>query len=186
MMTKEVIRDVESKMRKSIDSARREFMEVRTGRAHTGLIEGLHVDYYGTKTMFRELASISVPDPKTIIIAPWDPTVIQAAEKAIMESHLGITPSNDGKVIRLSIPPLSEERREELKKVVRDMAEKSRVSLRTIRRDANDKIKKMKSDKTVSEDEEFKAHEEIQKMTDKFIKEIDTLVDAKSAELTKH
>lgn len=186
MISKEIIKDVDGKMKKSIESARREFTEVRTGRAHTGLIEGLHVDCYDSKMMMKEVASISIPDPKTIVIQPWDPTVIQSIEKAILDSHLGVMPTNDGKLVRLSIPPLSEERREDLKKVVREMAEKSRISLRTIRRDANDKIKKLKADKTISEDEEFKAHEEIQKMTDRYIKEIDQLVDAKTAELSHH
>lgn len=185
MSVKDLVRDTESKMKKSIESAQREFAEVRTGRAHPGLIEGLHADYFGTPTMFKELASVSVPDPRTIIIQPWDASVIPEIEKAITNSNLGITPSNDGKIVRLPIPPLSEERREELKKVVKEMAEKSRISLRTIRREANDKLKKMKSDKEISEDEEFKSHDEVQKLTDKYIKEIDTLLDEKSKSLTE-
>lgn len=180
MIVKEIIKDTEVKMKKTIESARREFAEVRTGRAHPGLIEGMHVDYFGTSTSFKQIASITTPDPRTVIIQPWDVSVIPEIEKAIANSSLGITPTNDGKVVRLSIPPLSEERRSELAKVVKEMAEKSRISLRTIRRDANDKLKKLQNDKTISEDEHFKAHEEVQKLTDKYIKEIDVLLEDKS------
>jgi ribosome recycling factor len=186
MSVREVIRDVENKMKKSIEATKREFAEVRTGRAHPGLIEGLHADYYGTPTMFKELASITIPDPKTIVIQPWDASVIPEIEKAIQNSHLGITPMNDGKVVRLPIPPLSEERRNEMKKVVKDMAEKGKISLRTIRRDANDRMKKLKSDKTISEDDDRRAQDEIQKLTDQYIKEVDRLVDEKSAALSVH
>ena len=184
MITKPVVQDAETKMKKSIESAKREFSEVRTGRAHPGLIEGMHIDYYGTPTLVKQIANITSPDPKTVIIQPWDVTAIPELEKAILNSKLGITPTNDGKIMRLSIPPLSEERREELRKVVKDMAEKSKVSLRTIRRDANDRLKKMQLEKTASEDESFRAQDEIQKLTDKFIKEIDSLIDEKTKELT--
>jgi len=183
MPIKDVIKDLESKMKKAIESARREFSEVRTGRAHTGLIEGLHVDYYGTLTMVKEMASISVPDPRTIAIQPWDASIIPEIEKAIQNSNLGLMPNNDGKIIRLSIPQLSEERREDLKKMVKDMAEKARISLRSIRRDANDRLKKLEADKVVSKDEGFKAHEDVQKITDKYIKEIDSLLEEKSKAL---
>ncbi|MBU0468781.1 MAG: ribosome recycling factor [Candidatus Omnitrophica bacterium] len=183
MIIKEVIQQTESKMKKSIESARREFSEVRTGRAHPGLIEGLHVDYYGTPTMFKELSSISIPDPRTVLIQPWDPSVIPELEKAITNSKLGVMPSNDGKVVRLNIPPLSEERRHELQKVVKEMAEQARISLRSIRKDANDKIKKLEHDKTIAEDDGFKAHENIQKLIDKYIKEIDALLEEKSKAL---
>ncbi len=182
-MIKETIRETEAKMKKSIEAAKREFAEVRTGRAHPGLIEGLHVDYFGTPTMIKELASISVPDPRTIAIQPWDPSVIPAIEKAIQNSNLGVTPGNDGRVVRLNIPPLSQERREELTKLVKEMAEKARISLRTIRRDANEKIKKDQANKAVSEDDAFRAQEEIQKLTDKYIKEIDRLLAEKSEAL---
>lgn len=184
MAVKEAIKDSESKMKKAIEATKREFGEVRTGRAHPGIIEGMHVDYYGTQTMIKDLASISIPDPKMIVIQPWDATVIPEIEKAILNSHLGLTPANDGKLVRLPIPPLSEERRDELKKVVKEMAEKARVSLRTIRRDANDKVKKLKSEKAISEDDEFRAHEEVQKLTDKFIKEIDNILEDKSKQLS--
>ena len=185
MLTKEVVRDTEAKMKKTIESAKREFNEVRTGRAHPGLIEGMHIDYFGTPTMIKQIAAISVPDPRTIVIQPWDASAIPDIEQAVSSSKLGATPFNDGKIVRLSIPQLSEERRQELKKVVKEMAEKSRVSLRTIRRDANDRIKKMQGEKTVSEDEAFKAQDEIQKLTDRFIKEIDTLLEDKSKALVE-
>ncbi|MCB9746824.1 MAG: ribosome recycling factor [Candidatus Omnitrophica bacterium] len=183
MIAKQFIQETESKMKKSVESARREFSEVRTGRAHPGLIEGLHVEYYGKPTMFKEVASITVPDPRTVVIQPWDPTVIPEIEKAILNSKLGINPTIDGKLVRLNIPPLSDERRQELIKVVKDMAEKAKVSLRSIRRESNDKIKKMQSDKQVSEDESFKAQESIQKLTDKYIKEVDVLLEEKSKAL---
>ena len=183
MAVKEVMKETEDKMKKAVDSAQREFAEVRTGRAHPGLIEGLHADYYGTPTAFKELASVSVPDPRTIVIQPWDATVIPEIEKAIQGSSLGLTPQNDGKVIRLNIPPLSTERREELKKIVKDMAEHARVSLRTVRRDANDKLKKLQSDKEISEDDHHKAHDDVQKLTDKYVKDVDQLLDEKSKQL---
>ena len=183
MAIKDVERDVEAKMKKTIESTNREFAEVRTGRAHPGLIEGMHVDYCGTLMMLKQIASISVPDPRSVLIQPWDPSVIPEIEKAIMNSNIGATPTTDGKMVRLSIPALSEERRNELKKVVKDMAEKSRISLRTIRRDANDKIKKMESEKMASEDESFKALDGIQKLTDRYIKEIDAILDEKSKAL---
>ena len=185
MLTKEVVRDTETKMKKTSESAMREFNEDRTGRAHPGLIEGMHIDYFGTPTMIKQIAAISVPDPRTIVIQPWDASAIAEIEKAVSSSKLGATPFNDGKIVRLSIPQLSEERRQELKKVVKEMAEKSRVSLRTIRRDANDRIKKMQGEKTASEDEAFKAQDEIQKLTDRFIKEIDTLLEDKSKALVE-
>ena len=183
MSVKEILKETEVKMKKSIQSTSREFSEVRTGRAHPGLIEGMHIDYFGTPTPFKQIASVSTPDPRTVIIQPWDVTVIPEIEKAISNSSLGVSPTNDGKVVRISIPPLSEERRIELKKIVKEMAEKSRISLRTIRRDANDKLKKLQSDKTISEDEYFKSHEDIQKLTDKYIKEIDELLEEKGKAL---
>ncbi|MBL7210353.1 MAG: ribosome recycling factor, partial [Candidatus Omnitrophica bacterium] len=138
MATREVLHNTEEKMKKAFDSVLREFSEIRTGRASPHLVEGLHIDYYGTPTMIKQLASISVPDAHLITIQPWDVTVVPAIEKAIMQSNLGITPSNDGKVIRLSVPQLSKERRQELVKVVHKMSEEGRVSLRTIRRDAKE------------------------------------------------
>ena len=186
MTVKDIVRDTEVKMKKTLEAVSREFSEVRTGRAHPGLIEGVHVDYYGTPTMVKQIASISVPDAKTVVIQPWDVSAIPMIEQAINHSKLGILPSNDGKVVRLSIPPLSKERREELKKVVKEMAEKGRVSLRSIRREANDKIKKMEQDKQASKDESFSSQEAVQKLTDKFIKEVDDILAAKDKELVDY
>lgn len=184
-MSKESIKEADSKMKKALEAVQREFMEVRTGRAHPGLIEGMHIDYYGTLTMIKQVASISVPDPKTVIIQPWDANAIPEIEKAINNSKLGVSPVVDGKLVRLNIPPLSKERREELIKVVRDMAEHGRISLRTIRREANEKIKKLQTETKISEDDSFRAQEEIQKLTDKYIKDIDKVLEEKNKELTE-
>ena len=185
MNTREIIKETETKMRKAIDSVQREFNEVRTGRAHPGLLEGMHIDYYGTPTMLKQIASISIPDPKTVVIQPWDATAIPEIEKAINNSKLGITPMNDGKLVRLVIPALSKERRLELAKMVKDMAEHGRISLRTIRREANEKIKKSQSDGHSSEDESFRGQDEVQKLTDRFIKDIDKVLEDKSKELVE-
>lgn len=183
MNAKEILKDTESKMKKAMETMLREFSEVRTGRAQPALIDDMHIDYYGTSTPIKQLAAVSSPDPRQIIIQPWDANAIKDIEAAIQNSKLGITPSNDGKIIRLAFPPLSTERREEFIKVCKDMAERGRVTMRTIRRDANDKAKKMQGEGHVSEDEKFKTEEEVQKMTDRFIKEIDALLDRKSKEL---
>jgi len=185
MMIKEIKKDVEAKMNKAVEAVKREFNEVRTGRAHPGLIEGLHIDYYGTPTLLKQIASISVPDPKTVLIQPWDAAAIPELEKAIMSSKLGVTPNSDGKTVRLNIPPLSAERREEMKKVVKDMAEHGRISLRTIRRDANDKVKKLQHDHLIPEDESFKAQDSIQKLTDSHIKMVDQILADKNKELVE-
>lgn len=186
MVVKDIVRETETRMKKAIESVAREFSEVRTGRAHPGLIEGLHVDYYGTPTMIKQIASISVPDARTVVIQPWDVSAVPMIEQAINNSKLGIMPSNDGKVLRLSVPQLSKDRREELKKVVHDMAEKGRVSLRSIRREGNEKIKKMEQDKQASKDDSFSGQEAIQKITDKYIKEIDDILTAKNKELVDY
>ncbi len=183
MTAKEVLKDTEGKMKKCMETVLREFGEVRTGRAQPSLIEDMHIDYYGTSTPIKQLAAVSSPDPRLIVIQPWDATAILEIEKTIMNSKLGITPSNDGKTMRLSFPPLSAERREEFIKVVKDMAERGRVTLRTIRRDGNERVKKIQSEGHMSEDDKFKSEEEVQKMTDRFIKEIDTLVEKKSKDL---
>jgi len=183
MAVKEIIHSTEEKMKKALEACNREFSEIRTGRASPSLVEGLHVDYYGTLTLLKQIASISIPDARLIVIQPWDLSAIAEIEKAILKSNLGITPSNDGKVIRLSIPQLSKERREELAKVVKDMAEDGRISVRTIRRDSNEVIKKLQDDKVISEDDRFKAQEQIQKITDKYIEKIDQILKEKEKEL---
>ncbi|MBI5872625.1 MAG: ribosome recycling factor [Candidatus Omnitrophica bacterium] len=185
MTAKEVIRESESKMKKALEAARRNFAEIRTGRANPHMVEGLHIDYFGTPTVLKSLAQITIPDARLIVIQPWDASVIPEIEKAINKSNFGVTPFNDGKVIRLQIPQLTQERREELRKVVKAMAEDGRVSLRTIRRDSNEAIKKLESDKAIAEDDRFKSQEEMQKLTDKCMAELEGLLKEKEKELTE-
>jgi len=185
MKVKEIVHSTEEKMKKAIDATKREFAEIRTGRANPSMVEGLRVEYYGTPTLLKQIASISIPDARLIVIQPWDPNAIKDIEKAILKSNLGITPMTDGKVVRLSLPQLSKERRDELAKVVKDMAEEGRISLRTIRRDANESIKKLESDKSITEDDRFKGQDDIQKLTDKHIKNIDQILEDKEKELTQ-
>lgn len=183
MTTKEILHNTEDKMKKALESVVREFSEIRTGRASPSLVEGLHVDYYGTPTLLKQLAAISAPDAHLLVIQPWDVTAIQGIEKAIMKSNLGLTPSNDGKLIRLSIPPLSKERRQELDKVVHKMAEEGRVSLRTIRRDAKESLEKLEKDKVISEDDKFRGIEDLQGLVDRYILKIDELLKNKEKEV---
>jgi len=183
MTIKEVLRNAEEKMKRAFEAVMREFSEIRTGRASPSLVEGLHIDYYGTPTLLKQLASISVPDAHLIVIQSWDITAIAAIEKAIMKSNLGITPSNDGKLIRLSIPPLSKERRQELAKVVSKMSEEGRVSLRTIRREAKENLEKLEKDKVISEDDKFRGIDDLQKIIDKYIAKIDELLKNKEKEI---
>ena len=183
MSTKEILHNTEEKMKKAIESVSREFSEIRTGRASPSLVEGLHIDYYGTLTLLKQLASISTPDAHLIVIQPWDITAIPEIEKAIMKSNLGVTPSNDGKLIRLAVPPLSKERRQELAKVVHKMAEEGRVSLRTIRRDAKESLEKLEKDKVIPEDDKFRGIDELQKLVDKYIAKIDELLKNKEKEI---
>ncbi|MCD6133984.1 MAG: ribosome recycling factor [Candidatus Omnitrophica bacterium] len=183
MVLKSLLKDAEDKMKKVIEVTRREFNELRTGRANPKMVEGLHVNYYGTPTLLKEIASISVPEARLIVIHPWDPNVLPEIEKAVYQSNLGITPANDGKVVRLSVPPLSGERREELIKIVKSITEEGRVSIRTVRKDANEKIKALEKEKKISEDERFKGQEEVQKLTDKYIKEIEKILQEKEKEL---
>jgi ribosome recycling factor len=183
MTVKEALHNTEEKMKKAFESMNREFHEVRTGRASPSLVEGLHIDYYGTPTMLKQLAAISAPDAHLIVIQPWDLTVIVEIEKAIMKSNLGITPSNDGKVIRLSVPQLSKERRQELAKLIHKMSEDGRVSMRTIRRDAKESVEKLEKDKLISEDDKFRGIDELQKAVDRYIAKIDELLKSKEKEV---
>jgi len=185
MTTKEVLHNTDEKMKKALESVTREFAEIRTGRANPTLVEGLHVDYYGTPTLLKQLASISAPDAHLIVIQPWDPKAIVEIEKAIMKSNLGINPSNDGKVIRLSIPALSKERRQELAKVVHTMSEEGRVSLRTIRREAKEALEKLEKDKLISEDDKFRGIDELQKHIDKYTVRVDEVLKNKEKEITE-
>jgi len=180
---KEVIHDANEKMKKTIEAVHREFNTIRTGRASGALVEGIKVDYYGTPTPLKQLAGITTPDPKLIVIQPWDTSVLGEIEKAILKSDIGITPLNDGRAVKLGIPQLTQERREELVKVIKKMAEDGRVSIRSIRREINDKIKAMEKGKIISEDESKKSIEDIQKLTDKEIKEIDSILAKKEQEL---
>jgi ribosome recycling factor len=179
-MIKDILTQTETKMKKTMETLTREFGEVRTGRAQPALIEEMHVEYYGSPTTIRQIAAVSSPDPRLVVIQPWDMNAIADIERAIGNSKLGINPTNDGKVIRLSFPQLSAERREEMIKVVKEMAEKGRVALRSIRRDANERVEKLDG---VSEDDTKKAHEVVQKMIDKYIKEIDAILEKKSKDL---
>lgn len=183
MTVREILNNTEEKMKKALESVTREFSAIRTGRASPSLVEGLYINYYGTPTLLKQLASISVPDAHLIVIQPWDITAIGDIEKAIMKSNLGITPSNDGKLIRLSIPPLSKERRLELAKVVNKMAEEGRVSLRTIRREAKEALEKLEKDKTISEDDKFRGIDDLQKLIDKYIAKIDEILKNKDKEI---
>lgn len=185
MTIKEVLHGAEEKMKKAIEAVTRELGEIRTGRASPAMVEGLHIDYYGTLTMLKQLASISVPDAHLLMIQPWDVTAIPEIEKALMKSNLGITPSNDGKIIRLSVPQLSKERRQELVKVVHKMIEEGRISLRTVRRDAKEHLEKLEKDKLVSEDDKFKGIDDLQKLVDKNIAKVEEILKNKEKELAE-
>lgn len=180
----DVLKEVDARMHAAVEVLAREFAGVRTGRASTGLLEGIKVDYYGTPTLVSQVAALSVPDPKTLLIQPWDASLLSAIEKAIMKSDLGLTPANDGKVIRLTLPPLSEERRKQLAKAVGKLAEDTRVAIRNIRREANEKLKaREKKEKKISEDESRRGQEQVQKTTDKFIQRVDELLKKKEEEI---
>ena len=183
MKVKEILHDTEEKMKRAVEAMMREFLEVRTGRASPSLVEGIRVEYYGTPTPLKQLATISTPDARLIVIQPWDISILAEVEKAILRSDLGITPTNDGKLIRISIPQLSKERREELAKLVKKMAEDGRISIRTIRRDAVEAARNLEKGSVITEDDRFRAQDEIQKLTDKYIKEIDNLLVAKEKEI---
>lgn len=183
MEVKVLLKETEEKMKKAVKATERELSELRTGRGNPRMVEGLHVNYYGSPVLLKEIASISVPEARLILIHPWDPQAISEIEKAILQSNLGITPTNDGKLIRLSIPPLSTERREELIKIVRKMAEEGRISIRTVRKDEIEKVRAMEKEKKISEDEKFRLQEQIQKLTEKYIEEINKLLAEKEKEL---
>lgn len=175
MDIQELLKKEEARMDKTIEALKHEFASVRTGRANTSLLDGVMVDYYGSPTPVNQVANVSAPDPRMILIAPWDKSMIGAIEKAILTSDLGLNPNNDGASIRLAIPQLTEERRKELVKVVSKKAEDAKVAIRNIRRDANDVLKKEEKAKTITEDVVKDGQEQIQKLTDKKIKAIDDL-----------
>ncbi len=180
---KEVLKDHESRMMGAVEAFRDELARLRTGRASLALVDGVTVEYYGTQTPLNQVASLSVPDPATILIAPWEPTVLANVEKALLKSNLGLTPNNDGKVIRLTIPALTEERRRSLVKVAHDFAEQARNAVRQVRRDGNDQIKKMEKDKEISEDQMHDGLESIQKLTDAYVSKINEILERKEKEI---
>ena len=182
-MTKEVLDRAEASMKKGVEAAVREFAGVRTGRASTALVQGITVDYYGTPTPLQQVATVATPETRLITIQPWDQSLVPAIEKAILKSDLGITPANDGRIIRIAIPPLTEERRKELVRIVRRMTEEGRVAIRNVRRDANEKLKALEKQKKISEDDLKKATDSVQKLTDKYIKEIDMALTSKEKEI---
>ncbi len=179
----ELYTEFQEKLKKTVAAMQREFATLRAGRATPALVENLEVEYYGTPTPLNQLAGISVPEPRLIVIQPWDKNSIKDVEKAILKSDLGLTPNNDGTVIRLTIPQLTEERRKELVKHIRKKAEEGRVAIRNLRREVNDKLKKMEKDGEVSEDMRYSSQEEIQKITDEYIEEVDKIVEAKEKEI---
>ena len=179
----EFLADCVRRMDGSIEHTRTEFNSVRTGRASTALLDRITIDYYGQPTPLSNMATISAPEARLLSVQPYDPSQIKAIEKAIMESDLGLTPSNDGKLIRLPIPSLTEERRKELTKVARHEGEDAKIAVRNLRRDANDHARRLAKDKTISEDEERRSLDELQKLTDRVIAEIDRLISAKEAEI---
>jgi ribosome recycling factor len=182
-LVKEIYRDVEERMAKAIAALKSDFNSVRAGRANPALLDRLNVEYYGTLTPIKQMANISAPEPRLLVIQAWDKSAVPDIEKAILKSDLGLTPNNDGTVIRLAIPQLTEERRTELVKIVRRKAEEGKVAIRNIRRDANDLIKAMQKSGELSEDEERRSQEEIQKITDRHIKLVDEQLSLKEAEI---
>lgn len=183
MTQKELIHETELKMKKTVEATQREFSTIRTGRASSALVEGIKVDYYGAPTPLKQLAAISIPDARLVVIQPWDKAALAEVEKAILKSEIGITPTNDGKVIRLSMPSLTDERRAELDKILKKIAEDGHISIRTSRHVSVENARKLEKDKVITEDDRFKAQDEIQKLTDKYIKEIDSLLAIKEKEI---
>ncbi len=182
-MEQELKRKTTDRMLRTIDVLKKDFSSIRTGRASLALLDGLMVNYYDTPTPLQQLASLSIPESRQIAIHPWDPKVIPDIEKAILKSDLGLTPMNDGKMIRINIPPLTEERRKQLVKTVRKKAEEAKVSVRNIRRDVNEELKKLEKEKHISEDIVKKSQDEIQKITDSFIAKVDEVLVNKEKEI---
>lgn len=182
-MIEQVLRETEEKMKLVIEATKRDFGTVRTGRARPSLLDNVRVDYYGVPTPLNQMSQIAAPEPRLLVIKPWDKSVIPLIEKAIMKSDLGLNPNSDGEIVRLNIPQLTEERRKELVKVVRKKAEEERVAVRNIRRDANDELKMYKEEGEIAEDNMYRALDDVQKLTDEYIKKIDQLLEEKEAEI---
>lgn len=182
-MIESMYQETKESMKKAIDALKNELKKIRTGRASLSILDDIRVDYYGTPTLLNQMASLSTPESRLIVIQPWDASVIKDVEKAILKSDLGLTPSNDGKLIRITIPQLTEERRKQLVKVIYKKGEEHKVSVRNVRRDANDLLKSLKKDGEISEDEAFKAQDQVQKITDEYIKLIDDVCKEKEKEI---
>lgn len=184
-MISEILKEAEHKMKKAIQITRDELSHIRTGRASTALVENIKVDYYGVATSLKEIANISVPEADLIVIQPWDKNSVTNVEKAIWKADLGLTPNNDGSVIRLSIPPLTEERRKEMVKFIKKEAESAKVAIRNIRRDINEKIKKLEKNSDISEDESKEAQKNVQDLTDNYTSKMDDIFKHKEEEIMK-
>ncbi|MCF8035362.1 MAG: ribosome recycling factor [Desulfobacteraceae bacterium] len=182
-MIDSIISEAKEKMNKSVDALKKDLQKIRTGRASLSILDDVRVDYYGTPTPLNQIASLSVPESRLITIQPWDPSAVKEIEKAIMKSNLGLTPSSDGKIIRITIPPLTEDRRKDIVKQVNKTCEDYRIAVRNIRRDANDSLKTLKKDGDASEDDVGKGFDEVQKLTDEHIKQIDEIYKDKEKEI---
>jgi ribosome recycling factor len=182
-MDEKVVKEVEAKMEKTLSSFKVDLNKVRTGRASLALFDDIRIDYYGTPTPLNQMATLAVPEPRLITIQPWDISIIGEIEKAILKSELGVTPASDGKIIRITIPRLTEERRKELVKVVKKMSEGAKVSVRNIRRESNDQLKVLEKDKKISQDQLHQWMEKVQVSTDKYIKKVDEVLAAKEKEI---
>jgi ribosome recycling factor len=182
-MKNEIMIEMKRKMDRALEVLGQDFSRIRTGRASVTLLEGIKVDAYGTAMPISQVASLAAPEPRLLTVQPWDTALMSDLEKAILRSDLGLTPSNDGKIIRIPIPPLTTERRKELVKSTKKMTEESKVALRNLRRDANEQLKELKREKQISEDEAFKAQDEVQKVTDDYIKKLDALAAEKEKEI---
>jgi len=182
-MLKKIAENTKTKMEKSVSLLAQELSKLRTGRASPALLESVKVEYYGSVLPLNQVATISIPEPRLMIVQPWDKTALPAIEKALYKSPIGLTPNNDGNVIRLSIPPLTTERREELVRLVQRLGEDTKVAIRNVRREANSDIKKEEKDKKISEDESFNSQEEVQKITDEYIEKVDDILKKKENEI---
>lgn len=183
MSVADIKKSVEQKMQRSIEAFKNDLAKIRTGRAHTGLLDHVQVDYYGSMVPISQVANLTLIDARTIGVQPWEKTMVAKVEKAIREADLGLNPATSGDLIRVPMPPLTEERRRELTKVVKSEGETAKVAVRNLRRDANEQLKKLVKDKEISEDDERRASDDVQKLTDKHVAEIDKLVQAKDAEI---
>ncbi len=182
-MIDDIIQDAKSRMAKSVETLRHELTKLRTGRAHTSLLDHITVDYYGSEVPLKQVANVNVEDARTLVVTPWEKPMVAVIEKAIMKSDLGLNPNTAGTVMRIPLPPLTEERRRDMIKVVRHEAEGARVAIRNIRRDANNDFKELLKEKEISEDDERRAQEQIQKLTDQAVADVEKVLQAKEAEL---